>query len=292
MNEQIKPLKVLLIEPTNHCNLRCIHCPVNREMKRPKGFLDFKIFKDIIDQVPNLKRLSLNGWGESLLHKDLFKMIDYAKNKGTETILFATNGSLVQGDIVEKTLNSPLDIIEFSLDGFAETYEKIRGHSWSKILDIIENFLQRRRLLNVRVKVGLVFVVNEETHKDVGEFIKYWKNKVDYIKMQPMVLKKQRTTDCPEFFGKHDGRLIIWWDGRITLCCADMEGAFALGNVRYDKLQEVWNGEKLNLLREKVRLGNYPDLCEYCGEYEHENAPKRLVVDLHKENIKILSRQQ
>jgi hypothetical protein len=38
----------LQLEPTNFCNLRCVSCPRDN-MTREKGFMEFNLFKKIID---------------------------------------------------------------------------------------------------------------------------------------------------------------------------------------------------------------------------------------------------
>ena len=41
----------LMIEPTNHCNLRCALCPLTSGMSRPRGHMDLSLFKKIIDET-------------------------------------------------------------------------------------------------------------------------------------------------------------------------------------------------------------------------------------------------
>ncbi len=52
--------------------------------------MDFELFTHIIDENPGINRLSLNNWGESLAHKEIFQMIEYAKEKDIKTILLCT----------------------------------------------------------------------------------------------------------------------------------------------------------------------------------------------------------
>ena len=42
----------MMIEPTDVCNLKCPLCPSgNGKLKRAKGFMDFSLFKKIIDEI-------------------------------------------------------------------------------------------------------------------------------------------------------------------------------------------------------------------------------------------------
>ena len=82
------------IEPTNHCNYRCFFCPTGdkallEKVSRPKGYMPFKLFKKIINDICEMSKISkskiksilLYKDGEPLLHKDLPSMISYAKTK-------------------------------------------------------------------------------------------------------------------------------------------------------------------------------------------------------------------
>lgn len=70
-------LTTIVFELTNRCNLNCIMCPVNRDMRRKKGFMDVKLFKKIIDENPQLYCTVLYFRGKSLLHPNFFDMVNY-----------------------------------------------------------------------------------------------------------------------------------------------------------------------------------------------------------------------
>jgi len=65
------------LELTNYCNLRCVKCPYP-QMTREKGYMDFDLFKTIINQLASWNRgIWVSGIGESLLHPRIFDMLDY-----------------------------------------------------------------------------------------------------------------------------------------------------------------------------------------------------------------------
>ena len=82
----VKKITSLIIEPTNTCNLRCTFCFVTDGMTRDGGFMDFDLFKKIIDDCTDLEHLCMHNWGEPLLHKDIFRMIEYAKKLSADRI--------------------------------------------------------------------------------------------------------------------------------------------------------------------------------------------------------------
>jgi MoaA/NifB/PqqE/SkfB family radical SAM enzyme len=74
---------ILMIEPTNFCNLKCPLCPTgNDSLTAPKGYMDFEDYKKIIDEMGDyLLNVTLWNFGEPFLHKQISDMIDYAKKK-------------------------------------------------------------------------------------------------------------------------------------------------------------------------------------------------------------------
>jgi len=44
--------------------------------------------------------------------------------------------------------------------------------------------------------------------------------------------------------------LVILWDGRVTVCCADLAGIMCVGNLGVVSVKDVWNGSKYRELRE------------------------------------------
>ena len=73
----------ITVDPANICQLKCPLCPTGQRLpSRQKGMMKFEDFKRIIDQLGDyIMSLSLFSWGEPLLDKDVFKMIEYAKSR-------------------------------------------------------------------------------------------------------------------------------------------------------------------------------------------------------------------
>ena len=117
----------LWIEATSTCSLACVMCP-NKNLTRDQlGFMDFDVFKKIVDEAKNFVfDVHLLHRGESLAHPDFFRMIRYAHDAGIVT-RFHTNGTLLTEEKSRLLLDSGIDQFAFSFDGFtAEAYEKIR----------------------------------------------------------------------------------------------------------------------------------------------------------------------
>src|SRR5204863_5748659 len=78
--------KFLQIEPVGQCNLRCQMCPIQfRQDGPPYGplaFMDFGTFTRLVDDLPSLQELHLQGLGEPMMHPRFFDMVAYAASRG------------------------------------------------------------------------------------------------------------------------------------------------------------------------------------------------------------------
>ena len=275
----VKNITSLIIEPTNTCNLRCTFCFVTDGMTRDGGFMDFNLFKKIIDDCTDLEHLCMHNWGEPLLHKDIFRMIEYAKNKGVNYVVMNTNGTLLTDKMINRIVNSKLDIIRFSIDGSAETFKRVRGVE----LENIEKNIKKLKIIKEKkrpeLKMGVVFTVEEDTEGDAEEYINHWEKIVDHVRLQPKLITSPRTEVCPEPFGKDYGKLVVLWDGRVIPCCVDYNANLMIGNIQNDTIPNLWKSEKLNILREQHLKGEFPDTCANCNDCESNKADKRFFVN-------------
>ena len=276
---EVKKITSLIIEPTNTCNLRCTFCFVTEGMTREGGFMDLALFKKIIDDCPDLEHLCMHNWGEPLLHKDIFKMIEYAKNKGVNYVVMNTNGTLLTDKMIDQIVDSKLDIIRFSIDGSAETFKRVRGVELKKIEQNINKLKNVKEIRRPELKMGVVFTIEEDTEGDVEDYITHWEQIVDHVRLQPKLITSPRTEVCPEPFGKDYGKLVVLWDGRVIPCCVDYNANLTVGSVQNDTIQNLWKNEKMDLLRKQHLNGQFPDTCANCNECESNKTEKRFFVN-------------
>src|SRR3954447_22087755 len=87
--------KFLQVEPVGQCNLRCQMCPIQfRQDGPPYGppaFMPFEEFTRVLEQMPGLQHLHLQGLGEPLMHPRMFDMVEYAAGRGIQV---STNTNL------------------------------------------------------------------------------------------------------------------------------------------------------------------------------------------------------
>lgn len=153
------------VEPSSVCNLKCQMCIVS--IMRPQAgvtSMSPSRFRSLLAQLPSLRAVNLTGIGESLLNRHLEEMIQAAQERGIE-VSFITNGQLLDGERVEKAIQSGVATISFSLEAAqAELYERIRrGASWVKLEKNITLLLEKIREKGAKTTVILNVVLLKES---------------------------------------------------------------------------------------------------------------------------------
>ncbi|MCX7990952.1 MAG: DUF3463 domain-containing protein, partial [Proteobacteria bacterium] len=155
---------------THKCNLRCYHCPF---WEKETGELDFNKAKEVLDKMYKLGvRIVIFEGGEPLLWKDgdknLIDLINYAK-KTFFSIGVTTNGTLPLKDI-------PSDVLWVSFDGMRETYKKIRGDVFDKVIRNIKESNHKNLYANV--------TINKLNEGEIEEIVKFLSELVKGITIQ------------------------------------------------------------------------------------------------------------
>lgn len=165
------PFKVKF-ENTTLCNLRCIMCPLSVGLKRPTGSLSFDNFAFVFDQIYPCY-LNLTGIGEPLLNKDIFKIIEYAKEKRT-FVKLDSNATLMTRDAAIRMLEAGPDILSISMDGATkETFERIRVPAkWERFLEGTQTFIRtRNELKKFNTQIHSFMVVQKENFHELPEYL-------------------------------------------------------------------------------------------------------------------------
>lgn len=253
----------LWIESTSVCNLRCIMCLNKDLLPIDKGFMDFSLYKKIIDEIKDYAHdIYLHHRGEPLLHPRLKDMIQYAKDRGIN-VRFHTNGTLLTKKIAEDILSACPDLVSFSIDGFSsEIYNKIRiNGDFDKTINNIGEFLKLRRQRTPYVIIEEIEFpqyrqyYNLETRKEFSKrfkdlgldeliFKKLYNWAGDYeISEKPFDIKVCSKCTFPWYAS------VILWDGTVTACPQDYFGRIRLGNITKKPLKQIWNDNPYRALR-------------------------------------------
>ncbi len=149
---------ILQVESTNDCNMNCKIC-MRRHLERPVGYISFEDFKKL--PLKAFKEVCLHGWGEPLLHPDIFKLVRYAKSLGLKTSL-GTNGLLV-GKRLEEILTSGLDEISFGI-------YTLKGRG--KVLENLRELIEERNRRKVKLTIYVDVTVWRDSYEEVPEIVK------------------------------------------------------------------------------------------------------------------------
>ncbi|MFM7363341.1 MAG: radical SAM protein [Cuspidothrix sp.] len=198
-------MKIYQVEISNFCNLTCSYCP-HPNQSRPKGFMSFNTFIDVIDLVVKCgqKNVYLHNFGEPLLHPELPKFISYAISQGVNSC-FYTNGLLLDEYLSRELYDAGLREICIS--------EHLKGEK-----ERIEVMLDQQ---SIPLKILETYLPNENTKHD-------WARQVSTTKTASEAITKN---DQPCIFEQQNA-VVILWNGRINVCCIDVQGFANSGTVR------------------------------------------------------------
>jgi radical SAM protein with 4Fe4S-binding SPASM domain len=96
---------------------------------KTSGAMDLASFTALVDSLPSLRKVTMQGLGEPLLAPDFFPMLELLAERGI-AMGFNTNGTLLTRDKAERLVELGVDWLHVSLDGAtAPTYEDVRRRS-------------------------------------------------------------------------------------------------------------------------------------------------------------------
>src|SRR3990167_4380054 len=166
----------LFLEITNRCNLSCSTCQLGTSEAYNgynKNDITFEQFKKIVDQVPSLVYVTLQGIGEPLLNKDIIKMIKHCSEKGISTYI-NTNGTILTENKSRELVESGLSNLSISVNSFNEKVfsETRSGASIHKVTENVKRFIEIRKELNLkRPIVSFRAILMKETEPYMEELI-------------------------------------------------------------------------------------------------------------------------
>lgn len=290
------PLRYIMIEPTNFCNLKCLFCTQDIS-KRPRGIMTAEMFGKILPLLPkSLNEIQLHLAGESLLNKDLPLIIQYLKARGFKKVALSSNGTL-PFEFYENIIRAGLDELIISLDGATkEIYDQYqRGGDFNKVSD---NIIKMANMDQRKTNLVIQFVVmkhNEHQIEDMKSLAKnhgadaLWFKSASLNISSSEILEKNITENARNFLPKNQKysryvfqgdkikvkdkpitcpwvfRAAILWNGDVAVCCADFEGQAVIGNILEEgSFKKIWKSKKYHEFRKKI-LKRKLDICRNCN---------------------------
>ncbi|MBQ7104512.1 MAG: radical SAM protein [Bacilli bacterium] len=155
MDKDENPIKftfsdVVFIEVTRACNLQCKHC-LNNSGTRMKDELNKEETETLIRSLAKagVSEIRFTG-GEPLLNENIYDYISLCTKLGLSTSI-GTNGTLINGKIINKLKEAGLKRSVVSLDGTEEIHDDIRGKG---------NFQKSFKAINLLKEAGIDVRVN------------------------------------------------------------------------------------------------------------------------------------
>lgn len=273
------------IEHTGKCNLRCrscIHGNPDLKANYSRGFkpLDINLYKKVLAEARkfNCPSISFHNNDEPLLLPDLEERIALAKAAGFFDIILVTNANLLTKERADKLLKSGITKLNFSVDGWnEETYSKVRiGGNFKKVLENIEYFLTQKKKLNLKLPITRVTsVLSSLTFDDKENFKKFWEKKVDLVEFQNFQAIEQTRELIPAGSKIDENficsgpwqQIVIRANGDVLPCCSFYGMDLAVGNIKEENIYDIWNGEKMKKIREKLAKNDFgfSPACSACS---------------------------
>lgn len=137
----------LQVEVTGACNLACRMCLVRYRPSLDREAAAFPLdrFEALLDRLPDLEEVTLQGLGEPLLHPDLPGMVAAASRRGLR-VGFNTNGTLLTHRRIDSLLGAGLSWVHVSVDGATPaTFERIRdGARFRQVIRNLRRLVEHR----------------------------------------------------------------------------------------------------------------------------------------------------
>ena len=273
----------LLIDITNRCNAKCVWCP-NPDLTNV-GAMDMDVYRKIIDDYGSRGGvLTFGTFGEPLMDKHMKKRIEYLKcYPKIHKIEILTNGFFLNENIVPTIIENGVGV-DISLDELdKQTFEDVKKMSFDIVRDNIVNFLKANseatKPVPVNIRIKTMKTVEETLEQELfkvitsydcsvvlnsidDNIISNWAGKLDkesFIKEYEI-----STNNKTQFTHKRFNQtniapcaqlwkwMVVYWDGSVVLCCADMFSQAIVGDLKLNSIAEVWNGSQMKGHRDQM----------------------------------------
>ena len=274
----------LEVEAASKCQMKCPMCWTTYMKEDLKGIMKMDLYKKIIDEASanNTFSIKLSWRGEPMLNPNLMEMIKHAKKKGIKHVAFLTNAELLTKKRCHELLDSGCDWISVSADGTDDTYNKIRfpakfDETVEKI-KYLKKIRDENKLTKPLIRVQSILTAVENNSE---KFYKTWSGIADKINIVADQIRNYETNEskieyneyflCPKAFQ----RLAIAHDGKVHQCISDYYGKNILGDINFQTIKEVWNGEPNKKLRKSFKKHTFLKENEACRQCSYAFAQEK-----------------
>lgn len=281
-------VKIFAVETVLGCELKCPECAVGGGFTtRQRGMMSFDDFRIIADKIkPFCEYLYLHIWGEPMLNKDIFKMIEYASTFTRTNI--STNGNSINDIKASQLITSGVSTIIVSIDGVTqEVYEqyRIKG-SVAIALDALRQLQHYNCRLDQPVQIIPQFIVMKHNEHEMDKFADVCSRlgltpsfKAPYFRTNKYKAtngyRRQRYSNITTLRNAmskcesiKNGTFNILLDGSVVACCHDYDKFTCFGNIYKESVMEIWHKASFKMFRHNIVNKNAPEFClQRCMTY-------------------------
>jgi radical SAM protein with 4Fe4S-binding SPASM domain len=285
------------IELTNRCPYTCQMCPRTTSMTRDLGSMPIPLFTAVIEQIaPYQDYTALHHFGESLLHPEIDVAVRVALERGVRTGLSCNPPTLTPA-LSRRLLDAGLANMVLSLDSLdAETYRGIRGHAarLDKADQHVQELVRTRDQGGYSTWITLQMIAMRVNQEEIDRFLEYCAEKgVD----RGIVVRLGRWDFTDEYLatlGEHDSpgytppchlpktSVVVLWDGRVVPCCHDYDGDVVLGDLKRQRLTDVWASPAARRFRNHNQDYELCRQCAFSRWYKEEQRKRDGFLRFHR----------
>ena len=228
------------------CNRKCTFCPKYDENVAPDTFqkMTRKIIDEIHDQLLEIHftgTISLCGYGEPLLHKDISYIVKKLSNVSKVEII--TNGDVLSSKRLQELYLADASKVLVSMYDGPEQIEKFKD--MTKKANVPEDLV----------------ILRDRWYDQYNDFGVKLTNRAGTVKTGEQE-KIGKYTNC--FYPTY--QLLIDWNGNVYLCPQDWQRKVSMGNIMQETIFSIWTGKTLTDYRKNLISGKRcSGPCKSCN---------------------------
>jgi len=284
------------------CNLRCPLCPTGRRVSGNSRDLTIDDVHFFLSRLGTFYYVSLFGWAESFLVRDIFKIIKLLKKNG-KIIDIDSNLNIKEEEIIKQIEKSELDLLSVSLDGIdQDSYSTYRYGGQFEL--VIRNSKRLRKVASGPKRIEWQYLVSKKNIQhiekakemakglgisicleDIGMYLDMFYENTNQLEQE---WRTDEQMERKRYFCKL-GEVCMYMyndpfidpDGRVYPCCNAAHAPKSLlekgyenvfGNLHDNTLFEIWNKEYYQAMRclfgrRKYKGENVKPICLMCKVY-------------------------
>ncbi len=279
-------IRDLNLEFCSACNLRCKWCSLDSALRA--GFMKPELLASLLDEVADprryaIRKIQLHHSGDILLHPRFGQMLETiaaARKRATDAgrdfpyVTALTSATHLKGDKVDALLETDaIDWLRFSVDGGNPAdFEAIRVRAkWDQVVGNIHGFLDEAERRGRSVRTGIISVFETSEPDIVPEFEELVARVTNYMPRLPhnwagkKDLGLEREGEIPQGICAFAlFQTVILYDGKVTLCCNDLNADGVIGDLAEASLYDIFRGERRAEVITAMRENRRRDLA-FCG---------------------------